>query len=235
MTTDGSPWLRGALLLPILLTIISPISCQYNQFVTTVAPGSTSWYPNGNGNGVAYTVRSDPPSGTVTVTTDLASGATGTAVIPARSIPTLVYNCKYMPFICKNIENHVANQGDWKFDSNGLMELHLDVVGEDNNEKRRRQTCKNKRSLYGLKGYPKKCDSIGSITGIDTVWSKQFPLGLPAKSVDKQPKIILGPVDPTDPNKNYASGLMYTCDEFPSARYVKNRKYSFYPIYSSLV
>lgn len=199
---------------------LTPVVSQYNQFTTSVAPGTTLWYPDGNGNGNSYTVRSDPPSGTVTITTS--GTATTTTVINGRSIPTLVYNCEFMPFICKNIDNHIQNQGDWKFDSNGLMKLHVDVTGQGNNDVRRDGTCENKSrrnpSLYHQKGYPNNCKNIGSTTGISTLYSKFF--SLPVSSVDKQPQIILGPPDPTDPTKNLFSGLVYTCDEFPSARYV---------------
>ncbi len=56
--------------------------------------------------------------------------ATATATVtrnvnisPARVIPTLVYNCEYMPFICRNIANYVAANPSFQFDSNGLMKV----------------------------------------------------------------------------------------------------------------
>lgn len=125
-----------------------------------------------------------------------------------------------MPFICKNIDNHVQNSGIYTFNSNGLMQLHIDVTGGNKAEERRKPTCKSSRSLYRQKGFPNKCADIAALTGINTLFSRAFPQ-LPAESVPKQPKVILGPPDPLNPNdktKNFFSGLMWTCDEFPSAR-----------------
>ena len=51
---------------------------------------------------------------------------TTTTTRPAQSIPTLVYNYAYMPFICKNIANYVA-AGHLTFNS-GLAELVADLI-----------------------------------------------------------------------------------------------------------
>ena len=160
------------------------------------------------------------------VTTD-ANGGTTTTDIQGRSIPTLVYNCAYMPFICKNIQNHIDNKKHYKFDSQGLMKLHVDyteVRGTATHAKERRKpTCEGAGNLYRKAGFPKKCADISKLTNINTLYSNVFPQ-LPVESVPKQPALILGPADPQNPNdktKNQFSGLQWTCDEFPSARYVK--------------
>jgi len=72
---------------------------------------------------------------TVTIT-----GITETDISPARSIPTLVYNCGYMPFIYKNIANYIATRNNVQF-VNGLMKLHLDVNAE-RTEKRQSGVCR---------------------------------------------------------------------------------------------
>ena len=227
MVSDGSLWLLSTLLYSLFFNFVTPVTAQYNQFTSLISPGHTSWYPLGNGVAPSFTVLSDLPTGTVTLTD--ATGGTTTTVISGRTIPTLVYNCAFMPFICKNIANHVKNHGDWKFDANGLMKLHVDVTGQvdttgtkSNSDRRRDGTCENKSkknpSLYAAQKFPNECKNVATLEGISTLYSKYFTL--PVNSVDKQPIIVLGPADPTDNTKNLFSGLVYTCDEFPSARYV---------------
>lgn len=134
-----------------------------------------------------------------------------------------MYNCAYMPFICKNIDNHIASSGQWKF-NNGLMKLHYDSQAESdpnakksNNDLRRAETCEKSTSLYTTKGYPNGCQYAKTVWGIDKLYSKLYPNGLAVESVDKQPVIIKGPYNPTTQQDDF-SNLVYTCDEFPSAR-----------------
>lgn len=233
----------------LLSVFIGGVASQYNQKLTTIAPTATSWYPWGadaggvpldaNGNpdpNAGITVRSNPPSGTVTITTTslevttAAGGAVGTAThtgttttdIQGRSIPTLVYNCEFMPFICRNIQNHINNKGDYKFDAKGLMELHVDINDPGPKDKkradfRRKETCQKASSPWKKGGFPKKCASVKADLGISEVSSNLFP-NLDAVSMDKMPQVVKGPPDPADPNKTLFSGLLWTCDEFPSAR-----------------
>lgn len=117
--------------------------------------------------------------------------------LSARSIPTLVYNCAFMPFICKNIANHVANQGNFKFDANGLMKLHLDM-NTARNKNRRKGVYESPKSLWKAGGFPQKCIDAKTDLGIPTVYSNEYTLD--AESVHKaMAEIIKGPVDPTDP------------------------------------
>lgn len=225
------------------LAVITPIAAKfYTKEVTTIAPGNTQYWPFGaingaTGQGLVVTVRSDPPDGTVTVTTSAASlqsdgagavtatttttGTFTTIINPARSIPTLVYNCAFMPFICKNIANHVANQGNFKFDANGLMKLHLDM-NTARNKNRRKGVCESPKFLWKAGGFPQKCIDAKTDLGIPTVYSNEYTLD--AESVHKaMAEIIKGPVDPTDPTgqRHLFSGLKWTCDEFPSASWVE--------------
>ena len=122
-------WTRPLLRLLLASILVTHVAAQLSQKVTVITPGTTSWYPAGpkkrGDPSSSYTVRSDPPSGTVTITRETpvievvtdASGAEvtntksmekveeTTVIDPPRAIPTLVYNCEYMPFICKNVEN----------------------------------------------------------------------------------------------------------------------------------
>jgi len=230
MASNGNLWLLSALLYSLSLTFVTPVTDQFNQFTSSIAPGQTSWYPLGNGAAPSFTVRSDPPTGTVTLTD-------ATAERPAPSSRVAQFQHCYItahscPLYAKTLANYVKNHGDWKFDANGLMKLHVDIAGQVdtsggkiNSDRRREGKCENKSkknpSLYAAKKFPNECKNVATLEGINTLHSKYFTL--PVKSVDKQPIIILGPADPTDNTKNVFSSLVYTCDKFPSARYVTSK------------
>lgn len=104
------------------------------------------------------------------------------------------------------------------------MKLHVDINDPGPKDKkradfRRKETCQKASSPWKKGGYPKKCASVKADLGISEVSSNNF-MNLDAVSVDKMPQVVKGPPDPADPNKNLFSGLLWTCDEFPSARYV---------------
>lgn len=238
MASFKSLWLYA--LIP--LSFIAPALGQFAQVTEKDTAGHTWYYPDGAA-GAKITVRSDPPTGTVTYATTETSVSTDangapvldaagktisniittstTTVVAGRTIPTLVYNCEFMPWICKNIQNHIDNVKAYKFDSNGLMKLHADINSEGRVQSRRKQTCGTiKASTWKQGGFPANCVSAAKDQKITKVVSNEFP-DLAAVSQDNLPEVIRGPPDANDPTKfSTFSGLVWTCDEFPSARYV---------------
>jgi hypothetical protein len=170
-----------------------PTGAGLYQEVTTVG-GTSLWYPKGPSSTTRYSVKD-----------------TATA-------PTLVYNCHFMPFICRNIDEYMARPAHMRLPlawNNGRMKLHFDMRSGTND--RRPAVCKSTgwdTSSYSRNNYPEDFDFAAA--GL-RVFSSAFPGGITAGTAGADHKTVPGT---TLNGVSVPSGLLWSCDEFPCNRWV---------------
>lgn len=205
----------------LLCLLTSGAHSQFNQDLTKNTAG-TWWQPGGAWGITTFTVKSAPPSpSTVVLTSTRADNGlvvVSTTTHSAATIPILVYNCAWMPYICSKVRSWMTdNNKAWNVD--GTYEFTYDATGsaprrrggglssKGNAKLRRRETCE-------LSKGPWKQNNVFGTCGVNApcnVFSDKgtFPGG--NVIVDKQYKLIQGLLP------GQTSGLYWSYDEFPSA------------------
>lgn len=163
-------------------------------------------------------MRSDAPD-PVTITITQVQPGNGNVIVitstnPPMAIPTLVYNCAFMPFICRNVANYMQAQGETF--TNGLYELVADVqskAASRRTEERKAHTCGATASTWSRGRGTEQCADVSLREGIGQLHSDRIP-NIPAISTQGRDGYIAA-ILVNDQLQD--AGLIWSCDEFPSS------------------